>query len=84
MSDMSIWDIHRSQYPWLLLYDTAIGRDVLRSLLTMADQGTNDLPRWFRFFFFFFFLKFFFLKKIKSHGAPKQLTPRSKPASGDW
>lgn len=46
LSDMSIWDIHRSQYPWLLLYDTSLARDVLRSLLTMADQGTNDLPRW--------------------------------------
>lgn len=46
LSDMSIWDIHRSEAPWLLLLNASLMKDVIRSLLTMADQGTNDVPRW--------------------------------------
>jgi putative alpha-1,2-mannosidase len=44
-SDMSIWDIHRSQTPWLLLAAPETAVAVANSLLTMAAQG-GKLPRW--------------------------------------
>jgi len=45
MSDMSLWDVHRSQMPWLNLVAPDVANDVIRSLLTMAAQG-GHLPRW--------------------------------------
>jgi putative alpha-1,2-mannosidase len=44
-SDMSIWDIHRSQAPLLILLDPATAVNVATSLLTMYQQG-GHLPRW--------------------------------------
>ena len=42
---MSLWDIHRTQLPWLILSDPNRARDVARSLVMMANEG-GHLPRW--------------------------------------
>jgi len=44
-SDMSIWDIHRTQVPFLTLIAPEILRDIVVSLIDMFTQG-GDLPRW--------------------------------------
>lgn len=44
-SDMSIWDTHRSQAPWLILAAPERARDVARSLVQIAKDG-GDVPRW--------------------------------------
>ena len=44
-TDMSIWDTHRTQFPWLSLFEPTIMRDIVRSLLLMYQQG-GDMPRW--------------------------------------
>jgi predicted alpha-1,2-mannosidase len=44
-SDMSIWDVHRTQMPLLsLLYPDRM-RDITKSLISMIEQG-GYLPRW--------------------------------------
>jgi predicted alpha-1,2-mannosidase len=45
-TDMSIWDIHRTQLPWLSLTAPDVLRDVLHSLQRMMEQGGGDIPRW--------------------------------------
>lgn len=44
-TDMSIWDVHRTEFPWIgfLLPDTML--DIVRSLVEMYEQG-GDVPRW--------------------------------------
>jgi putative alpha-1,2-mannosidase len=56
-TDMSIWDVHRTEFPWLgkifnlKFFDTkgffepTILRDIVRSLVLMYKQG-GDLPMW--------------------------------------
>eukprot|EP01094_Clydonella_sp_ATCC50884_P025779 TRINITY_DN6901_c0_g1_i1.p1 TRINITY_DN6901_c0_g1~~TRINITY_DN6901_c0_g1_i1.p1 ORF type:complete len:874 (+),score=275.10 TRINITY_DN6901_c0_g1_i1:129-2750(+) len=44
-SDMSIWDTHRTQFPWLAFAQPQIMQDIARSLVLMFEQG-GDLPRW--------------------------------------
>ncbi len=54
-TDMSIWDVHRTEFPWLTLYKPDVMTDIVklnfqvelinRSLLLMFDEG-GDLPRW--------------------------------------
>eukprot|EP01116_Phalansterium_solitarium_P000545 TRINITY_DN10357_c0_g1_i2.p1 TRINITY_DN10357_c0_g1~~TRINITY_DN10357_c0_g1_i2.p1 ORF type:complete len:745 (+),score=258.54 TRINITY_DN10357_c0_g1_i2:75-2309(+) len=44
-TDMSIWDVHRSEFPWLAFVQPDVQRDVVRSLLLMFQQG-GDLPKW--------------------------------------
>ena len=44
-TDMSLWDVHRTQLPLLLLTQPAVGADVARSLVRMARDG-GRLPRW--------------------------------------
>jgi putative alpha-1,2-mannosidase len=44
-TDLSIWDTHRSQFPWLLFTNPSLMRDVSNSLLLMYQQ-TGGLPRW--------------------------------------
>ncbi len=38
-SDMSIWDIFRTQFPWLTFFVPTVARDVVRSLVLMYKQG---------------------------------------------
>ncbi len=44
-SDFSLWDTFRTQHPWLLLTREQRQRDMLASLLQMAEDG-GSLPRW--------------------------------------
>ncbi len=44
-SDMSLWDIHRTQLPLLSLVAPDIFNDIIRSLQDMARTG-GDIPRW--------------------------------------
>jgi putative alpha-1,2-mannosidase len=44
-TDMSIWDVHRTEYPFLGLIAPNILNDIVKSLLLMYQQG-GDLPRW--------------------------------------
>ena len=44
-SDLSLWDTYRTQNPWLVLANPAVGLDVARSIVLMIQQG-GDLPRW--------------------------------------
>jgi predicted alpha-1,2-mannosidase len=45
MSDMSIWDIHRTELPLLNLLQPRQGLAVVSSLALMASEG-GDIPRW--------------------------------------
>lgn len=45
VSDLSLWDIHRTQTPWLTLAFPERARDIVESLATMTVQS-GDLPRW--------------------------------------
>lgn len=44
-TDMSLWDIHRSQSAWLTLAAPSAARDVTNSLVRMTADG-GKLPRW--------------------------------------
>lgn len=44
-TDMSIWDVHRTEFPWLAFMFPDIMSDIVRSLVEMYEQG-GDLPRW--------------------------------------
>jgi predicted alpha-1,2-mannosidase len=44
-SDLSIWDIHRTQAPLMALLAPSVYADVLQSLVTMYEQG-GAIPRW--------------------------------------
>jgi len=44
-SDLSLWDTFRTLHPWYELTEVSIERDVLRSLLMMAEQY-GRMPRW--------------------------------------
>lgn len=44
-SDMSIWDIHRTEAPWLAVFQPDVARDMVNSLLAMTAEG-GHLPRW--------------------------------------
>mmetsp|Transcript_43496 Transcript_43496/g.113219 ORF Transcript_43496/g.113219 Transcript_43496/m.113219 type:complete len:814 (-) Transcript_43496:218-2659(-) len=44
-TDMSIWDIHRTQAAFLTFVRPDVSRDVVLSLLSMAKAG-GDIPRW--------------------------------------
>jgi len=53
VSDLSLWDVHRTQLPFLNLmygkkkapYGSYIGRDIVKSLIAMFEQS-GSLPRW--------------------------------------
>ena len=44
-TDMSLWDVHRTQFPWLSLTKPEVYEDVVASIQEMARAG-GDLPRW--------------------------------------
>ena len=44
-TDMSLWDVHRTQFPWLSLAMPDVFTDIIASLQEMARVG-GDLPRW--------------------------------------
>ena len=44
-SDLSLWDIHRTQAPLLTLLQPDVSSGIVESLLRMYEQG-GALPRW--------------------------------------
>lgn len=44
-TDVSGWDVFRSEFPWLALIEPTVLADVMQSLVLMFEQG-GDLPRW--------------------------------------
>ena len=44
-TDMSLWDVHRSQMPWLLLQDPYRFADIARSLVLINRNG-GYMPKW--------------------------------------
>ena len=44
-TDMSLWDVHRSQMPWLLFHDPHRFADVARSLVLINRNG-GYMPKW--------------------------------------
>jgi putative alpha-1,2-mannosidase len=46
LSDLSLWDTHRSQAPLLALAAPRALADTAASLLNMAQQGSMGMPRW--------------------------------------
>ena len=45
-TDLSIWDIFRTQMPFLIFHDPQRANDVLHSILLMVEQEDGDLPKW--------------------------------------
>jgi len=44
-TDMSIWDVHRTEFPWLVLTQPEVMNDIINSMLLMYRDG-GDLPKW--------------------------------------
>ena len=44
-TDMSIWDVHRTQMPWMLFHDLDRFNDVAKSLLLINKDG-GYMPKW--------------------------------------
>ena len=44
-TDLSIWDIFRTQIPWIIFHDRQRGRDIIHSIMINVEQG-GDLPKW--------------------------------------
>jgi predicted alpha-1,2-mannosidase len=45
-SDLSLWDIYRTQLPLLSLVEPGVAGDVMRSLIADAEQNHGVIPRW--------------------------------------
>jgi len=41
---MSIWDVHRTEFPWIGFLDPSRMSDIVQSLVLMFLQG-GDIPR---------------------------------------
>ncbi|CAF0869864.1 unnamed protein product [Didymodactylos carnosus] len=44
-TDMSIWDVFRTQFPFILLHDSKRMNDIVSSIMLNYEQG-GDLPKW--------------------------------------
>jgi putative alpha-1,2-mannosidase len=44
-TDMSLWDVHRTQFPWLLFHDPDRFVDVVKSIVLINRQG-GYMPKW--------------------------------------
>lgn len=44
-TDLSIWDIHRTQMPFIVFHDSQRANDIIRSIMLIVEQG-GDLPKW--------------------------------------
>ncbi|CAF3663915.1 unnamed protein product [Adineta steineri] len=44
-TDLSIWDIHRTQIPFINFHDAQRGNDIIHSIMINVEQG-GDLPKW--------------------------------------
>jgi predicted alpha-1,2-mannosidase len=45
-TNLSLWDVYRSQLPLLELIEPGVARDVLASLIDDAEQSDGVIPRW--------------------------------------
>ena len=44
-TDLSIWDIFRTQFPFLILHDSKRANDIIHSIMLIVEQG-GYLPKW--------------------------------------
>lgn len=44
-TDMSLWDVHRTQMPWILFHDAQRYNDISWSLVLVNQQG-GYMPKW--------------------------------------
>lgn len=44
-TDLSIWDIFRTQIPFITFHDAKRGNDIVHSIMINVEQG-GDLPKW--------------------------------------
>lgn len=44
-SDISIWDVHRTECPWLGIFKPNVLNDIVKSMMRMYEQG-GCLPKW--------------------------------------
>ena len=44
-TDLSIWDVFRTQIPWILFHDRVRANDIIHSIMLNVEQG-GDLPKW--------------------------------------
>ena len=45
-TDLSIWDIFRTQVPFMILHDSQRANDIIHSIMLMVEQTGGDLPKW--------------------------------------
>ena len=45
-TDLSIWDIFRTQAPFMIFHDRQRANDVVHSIMLMVEQSEGDLPKW--------------------------------------
>lgn len=44
-TDLSIWDIFRTQIPFIIFHDSQRANDIIHSIMLIIEQG-GDLPKW--------------------------------------
>jgi predicted alpha-1,2-mannosidase len=44
-TDLSIWDVHRTQIPFIVFHDSQRANDIIHSIMLEVEQG-GDLPKW--------------------------------------
>ena len=44
-TDMSLWDVHRTQFPWILFQDPLRMQDIVNSIMLISKEG-KYLPKW--------------------------------------
>lgn len=44
-TDMSLWDVHRTQMPWILFHDVQTYNDIAWSLVLINEQG-GYMSKW--------------------------------------
>ena len=45
-TDLSIWDIFRTQVPFMVFHDAQRANDIIHSIMLMVEQTGGDLPKW--------------------------------------
>jgi predicted alpha-1,2-mannosidase len=45
-TDLSIWDIFRTQMPFIVFHDSQRANDIIHSIMLMVEQSDGDLPKW--------------------------------------
>ncbi len=45
-TDLSIWDVFRTQMPFIVFHDAQRANDIIHSSMLMVEQSEGDLPKW--------------------------------------